>query len=71
LNILKEIFKIETNNLKTQISEFITTSNSGSCFLSWYRGTWKTSLISSAIKMAQKQIIESKEYWKYLEKFRL
>jgi len=52
---LKQILKTETNNLKNQISEFITTSNSGSCLLSWYRGTWKTSLITSAIKMAKEK----------------
>lgn len=53
IETLIQIFSNEQNNLKNQLTEFITTSDSGSCLLSWYRWTWKTSLLKSAISEVQ------------------
>lgn len=50
---LKDILNLETDDIKNQVYDFIKTSKSGSCLLSWYRWTWKTSLLNSVVRALQ------------------
>jgi len=52
---LKDILNLETDNTKNQVYEFIKNSSSGSCLLSWYRWTWKTSLLNNAVDKLQNE----------------
>ena len=58
---LKDILNLESCKLKNELTNFIKTSDSGSCLLSWYRGTWKTSLLKSVVTKVQNEIKNDEE----------
>ena len=55
LQELKDFINIDTNKIKCDLKDFVKTTNSGSCLLSWYRWTWKSSLLSQVVNDLEKE----------------
>ncbi len=52
---LKDFLNVDKNIIKCDLKDFVKTTDSGSCLLSWYRWTWKSSLLSQVVNDLEKE----------------